>query len=221
MNEISEERIRESLNEIEIPAGAKERMLANIRRKAADQTCPEEYRSGNPEGPVKMPSKRIIKWALPIAACFAAVVIGTVIMPKIIHSPKPGNNLEIANPFVSVENASRFEEVLGITADAPEGAENVQYRILDARIADVLFDMKAHSFTLRASKVRGDFSGLYGTEERTELIDSESSAVLTVIRCGDELYRKVTWTDGKTVFILSNTDGASDEEIAAVYGKMK
>ena len=42
-----------------------------------------------------------------------------------------------------------------------------------------------------------------------------------MIRSGDEFYRKVSWGDGKITFILSNTDGASEDEIKAVYEKIK
>ena len=165
-----------------------------------------------------------MKWAMPIAACFVISVIGVTVMPKIIHSPEasnPGSSVEIANPFVSVDNADQFDAILGISIDAPAGAENVEYSIVDNEMADIVFDFEGHSYNMRASKAGGDFSGLNGIEAKTEQIDAKNNAVLTVIRSGDEFYRKITWSNGKITFILTNTDGASDDEMKAVYAKIK
>ncbi|MCR4646204.1 MAG: hypothetical protein K5695_12485 [Oscillospiraceae bacterium] len=218
-----DERIRRSIDEIEPAEGARERMLANISRKAAEQTAPEDTKSK--PGTVKvLPFKRIMKWAMPIAACFVIAVIGVTVMNNTIKTTEPfgtEDNVQIANPFAGVDNAAEFERVLGISIDAPKGAENVEYSIVDNEMADIVFDFEGHCYNIRASKAGGDFSGLNGIEEKTEQIDAKHNAMLTVIRSGDEFYLKITWTDGQTTFILSNTDGASEDELKAVYERVK
>lgn len=224
MNENMHDCIRESIDTIEPTEGARDRMLANIKRKAKEQTVRDDVGSKSEISKV-LPFNRIIKWALPIAACFVIAVIGVTALPKIMHSseqPNPDSGINmIVNPFVTVDSADQFDQVLGIAIDAPAGADNVEYSIVDNKMADIVFDFEGHVYNIRASKVGGDFSGLNGIEAKTEQIDARNNAVLTVIRSGDEFFRKITWTDGSVTFILSNTDGTSDDEMNAVYDKIK
>lgn len=219
MNENRDALIRETIDRIEPSDGARERMLANIRQKAAAQETPAQ-----PEAGKVLPFRRAAKWALPLAACFAITVIGVIVMPKLFHTTEPvdpGPEVQVVNPFVPVEDAAAFERELGITIDAPESAENVSYTIIDGRIADIDFTESGHKYDLRASMEDGDFSGLLGVTANTEQIDAAADAVLTVIRIDDELCTKITWTDGRVTYILSNTDGASEAEIKTIYKKLK
>ncbi|MCR5322267.1 MAG: hypothetical protein K6E85_03215 [Lachnospiraceae bacterium] len=223
MKENRDERIRESINEIEPAEGARDRMLVNIKRKAEEENARNDAQVKTKDSKI-LPIKRIMKWAMPIAACFVIAVIGVTVMKNTIRiTDPPGSeeNVQIANPFAGVENAAEFERVLGISIDAPEGAENVEYSIVDNEMADIVFELEGHVYNIRASTVGGDFSGLNGIEAKTEQIDARNNAVLTVIRSGDEFFRKITWTDGSVTFILSNTDGTSDDEMNAVYEKIK
>ena len=45
--------------------------------------------------------------------------------------------MQLVNPFVAVESAEVFETELGIHLDAPKGASNVEYSIMDGRMANV------------------------------------------------------------------------------------
>ena len=66
MSEKWEDRIHESIEEWEPPAGAKERMLANIRRKAAEQNA---MRADEPASRAKVLSiNPMLKWLMPLAA---------------------------------------------------------------------------------------------------------------------------------------------------------
>lgn len=221
MNENRDERIRESIDGIGPSDGARERMLANIRRKAAEQTLREEKQ---PEKAKSVPFKRVVKWALPIAACFAVAVIGAAVISnpsKPSGLPDTGTDVQLPSPAADIQDAEEYETIPGITADAPADAENVVYSIIDGSIADIIFDLKGHQYDLRSSKQGGDFSGIYATVIGEEPIDASTDAVLTTYRSGDEIYLKITWTDGAATCILSNTDGASADEIKAVYEKVK
>ena len=224
MNENRDERIRESIIGIEPANGARERMLANIRRKADQQALRGDLEPKQPEKAKALPFKRIMKWALPIAACFAVAVIGAA---AILNPSKPSgpsdteSDAQIPHPAADVQDAEEFERRLGITADAPADAENVIYSVIDANMADIVFDLEGHQYDLRASKQSGDFSGIYATVIKEDVIDAADDAVLTTFRSGDEIYLMITWTDGATTYILSNADGASADEIKAVYKKAK
>jgi hypothetical protein len=224
VNENRDERIQESINGIEPADGARERMLANIRRKAAEQALREDMAPEQPEKAKLLPFKRITKWALPIAACFAIAVIGAAVIlnpSKPSDPPNTGNDVQIPNPIVDIQDAEEFETRLGITADAPAGAENVICSIIDGNMADIVFDLEGRQYDLRASKQSGDFSGIYATVIKEDTIDASTDAVLTTYRSGDEIYLKITWTNGAATYILSNTDGASADELKAVYEKVK
>ena len=114
MKENRDEHIRESINKIEPAEGAKERMLANIKRKAAEQVIAENAES-KPEKAKILPFRRVMKWVMPVAACFVLAVIGVTVMPNIIHSPEssnPGDHIEIPNSFMSINSAVEFENIL-------------------------------------------------------------------------------------------------------------
>ena len=207
MSEKWEDRIPESIEDIEPSAGAKERMLANIRRKAAEQNAMKVHEPAPQAKAASMnkvtSTSAILKWAMPMAACLVIAIV------------------QIGNPFVSVEGAQEFKTKLGIVLNAPEGAENVEYTIIDNEMANIDFNYAEHSYTLRASKQGGDFSGLYGTDAGSEQIDSSTDALLTAIRSEEEIYRKLEWTDGKIRYVLLNTDGADPEQMKEIYKKVK
>lgn len=220
MNEAKRNNVQKAIDTIEPAAGAKERMLANIQRKAALQTPPESKKTQT-----KKPSVLSLrKWALPVAACLAIAVIGAAALPNIL---KPGSDpnivsqTETGNPFVEVDGADAFERQLGIRIDAPDGAEDISYHIIDGKIADVDFAKGNHRYNLRASKENDDFSGLYGTEAKTEPLDSEKNVLLTVIQDEDDFFTKITWADNGVNYILSNTDGASENDLKAVWDRVK
>lgn len=219
--------IKSSIEQIEPADGARERMLANIKRKAAEQTAEQTEPTANPQKAKILPVRRFLNWALPIAACFVIAIAGTALLSNrqtpsdTQESVLTGPGVELANPFQPVENAAAFKERLGIELNAPEGAENTEYTIIDGELADIWFEYRDHAYTLRASRQSGDFSGLNGISAGTEQIDAKTDAALETIRSGDEFYRKITWTDGAVTFILINTDGADAETMKQLYDAVK
>lgn len=220
MSTNNSDRFRESIDTIEPSDGAKERMLANIRKKAEVANMPVN----EPQKLKTISFNKVMKWALPIAACFMLVILGATMIPNLLNSntpAQPGEDVQIVNPFVQVENADAFSKKLGFSIEAPDGAEDVVYSIVDGNMADIYFIYHEKVYSYRASEQDGDFSGLNGITAKEEQIDAKSSAVYTAIREGDELYHKITWTDGTVTFVLSNTDGGSAEEIKELYELVK
>lgn len=99
MNETENNRIRESLEQIEPAANAKERMLANIRRKAAEQSSENAATPGSGNLPEAKPAvvitedfrdtaarkasptrrlTAVLRWAVPAAACLIIAIVGAV-----------------------------------------------------------------------------------------------------------------------------------------------
>lgn len=221
MNERRDDRFHETIDGIEPETGAKERMLENIKRKAAMQVD-DEQKSHNPPEKKILPFNKVMKMALPIAACFVIAVIGIVKIVPLLNNTltRPGDDVQISDPFVTVDSAKDFEK-LGIYIDAPEGAIDTSYTILDGEIADITFTVDNHEYTIRASKQSGDFSGIYGDTVASNKIDSETDATLETIRASDEILYKLSWTNGSVHFILFNIDGASAESVTAIYQAIK
>lgn len=209
------DKIEKAIENIEPREGAKERMLANIRQKAIQsvQTAPAAKKNA----PMFM---NIAKWALPIAACLVLTIVGIKVIPQIAAPEEPPVEM-VGSPFVTVNSANELAEQLGIAIDAPEGASGIEYAIIDGNIAEIYFSYGEKTYSLRASGQSGDFSGLNGVEAATEQLDSANNAVLTTIRSGSQTFLKLTWTDGKVNYILSNTDGVNKDEIKKIYGLVK
>lgn len=204
------EKIRKSIEKIEPEAGAKERMYQNILKKAAQAEQP------------KMSPARIARIALPIAACLCIVLLGILRLSPdagVAETPEE-STVQGGNPYVEVENASAFAP-LGISIDAPADAEEKAYAIISGEIAEIVFRLDGHSYRLRASK-GGDFSGINGEIVSREPIENGGDAEIVTLKVpGVGECRLVEWTADGVRFSLSNTDGAADDELRAVFAKIQ
>ena len=213
---MNENKIKNALDSVEPTDGAKERMYRNIMKKA-------EQQKSKTEEPAKKPKaiRYITRYALPIAACFCLLVLAvTRFLPAKAPTEPSENDVLGGNPFVEVQSADDFKS-LAITLDAPDGAKEVSYAIIDGQIADVSFTLGKKSFTVRASAQEGDFSGLSGEVISTETVDAKTNAVLTAVKTDIETYQKITWTNGKINYCLFGTDGADKQQTTAVYEAIK
>ena len=209
---MSENRIQDAINSVEPEAGAKERMYQNILEKAQQASVPAETPGEKKKKPIPF-----VRYALPIAACFCLLIIGAARLLPWNTTDKPGENgVQIPNPFVEVSGADDFKSI-GITLDAPAGAQNVQYTIIDNEIAEVRFTVDGKNYTTRASAQSGDFSGLYGSEEQLETIDAAHNALLSAVQIDGTQWYKIVWTNGKVNYCLYGTDGAEITQVKAVY----
>lgn len=212
---MSEKEIKESIDAIEPEAGAKERMYQNIMKKA-QQAAPAE----KPAEPKKKPIP-FVRYALPIAACLCLVMIGVAkFLPgKTLMHPDE-SNVQGGNSFVEVENAEAFK-ALSVTLDAPVGARETSYAIIDGEIAEIQFELDGKNYLARASAQEGDFSGLNGKDLSQETIDAKNNAVLTEVQTDLCAYYKIVWTNGKINYCLYGTDGADKSQVLAVYESLK
>lgn len=200
------EKIKEALDAVQPEAGAKERMYANILKKAE-----------------KKPKKRpvsFLRYGLPIAACLCLVLGLAHWLPNSSTTDPTEGGVQIANPFVEVESADDFK-ALSITLDAPDGAEDISYAIIDGEMAQVRFTLDGKSYLARAAAQTGDFSGLYGQESDPETVDAKTNAVLVSVDVGTGVYQKITWTNGKVNYCLYGTDGADRNQVLAAYEALK
>lgn len=204
-----ENQIKSSIESITPSPDAEQRMYQSILQKAHEDKSKDKSKAAE-----NKPFMKILKIALPAAACICLAVLG---ISRINFSDNPpvsssseGLAVEAANPFLEVSSAEDFKKI-GIDIEAPEGAENTVYAIISGEIASISYDKDGDSYVFRASEQSGDFSGIYGEVISTEPLNSESGAVLTVQRGADADYLKVFWTDGKINYYLCSTGGGEIE----------
>lgn len=208
---MNENKLKKAFDEIEPEAGAQERMYANILKKAAaqkeSQAVAEEIEINN------VPQKRrtipLRRWGS-LVACLAVVAAVSLTLPKFLNPTEHSDPPVLGGaPIGDVSGAQDFE-ALGFTIDAPEGAENISYCILDGQIAQVVFSLDGQEYTYRAGKLDGDFSGASGEAVGSVSLDAEYDAVLDCL--SPDMWR-AHWVKGSVNYYLANFDGADEEDI--------
>ncbi len=217
-------KIRNAVDALEPPEGAKERMLARAYEKAAAQGREEVQAAAAPQGRARSFNKRVMRWALPVAACFVAVIAGTAIRSSRLPaegplaSPGPGasepagalsgqqGSTQLVNPVVSMASAAEVREKTGIALKIPAEASDVDYAVINGELAQVKFEYGEYAYCLRASKSDEDFSGLYGEVASEEELDG---AKLETVDVSGSLWQRLSWSEGDARFILSGEAGES------------
>lgn len=201
-----ENKIKAALDDIEPDAGAKERMYANILQKAAAEKAKAK----------KTPTAKILRYALPIAACLCIVVLGVLrFVPGTPEMTEPPF-VQATSPVADVENAAAFAP-LGVVIDAPAGADDVTYAIISGETACVTFRMGDHAYDFRASAKVGEVAGVHGETLSVDTVDAASGAVLARMQGFDGVYIKIEWTKDGVAYALTNTDGADADAAVAVF----
>ena len=108
---------------------------------------------------MKRTAALFVRYELPAAACLCLLVIGVARFAYESTPIQPGEEfVQGGNPFVEAESADTFKP-LSITLDAPDGAQEVSYAVIDGELAEVGFTLDGKSYIARASAQEGDFSG--------------------------------------------------------------
>lgn len=123
--------------------------------------------------------------------------------------------VELPNPVHMVESPEDFEQ-LGLGLDAPAGAENQQYFILQntadpesTAVAQVLFTLDGIDYTLRGSHSTEDISGIFTTFEGEPTIETATatngSTTEVSIAVDANGTMVATWHWASAIFTLSAT----------------
>ena len=224
---MSENEVKKAFNAIEPEDGTRERMYANILKKAAAQraAAPEENAdapaaesNASPKTvplPARRPTPRWKRYSA-MAACLALVTTLTIgFLHPFFAGDSEGNEPPVlgGSPFEDVQSAADFEEKLGFVIDAPEGAENVTYCIYDGEIACVDFTLDGHEYTYEAAKLDGNFSRAEGEAVGSTALNAEYGAVLD--RVSLDTWR-AHWNRDDVSYYLTNFDGAEESAITEI-----
>lgn len=204
--------IKKSIDDIDIPEGAEERMYANILKKASAEK--------------KKPNIKLYTSICAAAACAAIVIASAVIIKnnsdddiavdETSVTPSASTSsvtteqedmLGAENPFA---NEYTFDDILaaGFDITLPENAEVTVCNLYDGD-ADVRFSIDGHLYYYSISKDDGDFSGVYG-----KITESENISDDIVLDITSENYLKAHWNGKQYNYYLCNTDGAERDAIS-------
>ena len=224
---MSEIEVKKAFNAIEPEDGTRERMYANILKKAAAQraAAPEENAdapaaesNASPKTvplPARRPTPRWKRYSA-MAACLALVTTLTIgFLHPFFAGDSEGNEPPVlgGSPFGDVQSAADFEEKLGFVIDAPEGAENVTYCIYDGEIARVDFTLDGRGYTYEAAKLDGNFSRADGEAVGSTALNAEYGATLD--RVSLDTWR-AHWNRDDVSYYLTNFDGAEESAITEI-----
>lgn len=223
---MSENEVKKAFDAIEPEDGTRERMYANILKKAAAQraAAPEENAdapaaesNASPKTvplPAHRPTPRWKRYSA-MAACLALVTTLTIgFLHPFFAGDSEGNEPPVlgGSPFEDVQSAEEFGP-LGFSIDAPAGAENVTYCIYDGAIARVDFTLSGHDYTYEAAKLDGNFSRADGEAVGSTALNAEYGATLD--RVSPDTWRAHWSRDGVSCY-LTNFDGAEESAITEV-----
>lgn len=207
MNETRDDRIRESIEEIEPAAGAKERMLENIRRKAAAQNAETEPRitQVNTIATPRKSNRRIVilRNVVLAAACVALAIFGAVkLLPVKPDAPVIGSDVITA----------------GGTLILPEEAANVTYATEDTDYTKVSFDYKGWKCELYVSDSADALPG-FGKESEQAVFDAKNDATYCELPEAGGKY-KLSWKLSGKTYVLLGPGGMGTETIRELYQKI-
>ena len=223
---MSENEVKKAFDAIEPEDGTRERMYANILKKAAAQraAAPEENAdapaaesNASPKTvplPAHRPTPRWKRYSA-LAECLALVTTLTIgFLHPFFAGDSEGNEPPVlgGSPFEDVQSAEEFGP-LGFSIDAPAGAENVTYCIYDGAIARVDFTLSGHDYTYEAAKLDGNFSRADGEAVGSTALNAEYGATLD--RVSPDTWRAHWSRDGVSCY-LTNFDGAEESAITEV-----
>ncbi|MBR6019011.1 MAG: hypothetical protein IK055_02195 [Lachnospiraceae bacterium] len=237
----NEPKIREALDSIEPEEGARDRMLANILRKAQEEKTNASAVTTGAEEIMTRTSKisRLARWALPVAACLTIVILAAIKLngagkkpattPTTTVTPYTAGNendptgtagSSYPDSLTTYESAAELKAATGFGIDAPQGSEDVIYASFGTEIAEVSFTVDSKQFALRASRRKDDFSGLSGEVFSSAMLDGATDATMYVVRDGNTDFYKAVWNDpndNDVCYILTNADSAGLQAMMNVF----
>ncbi|MBO4399341.1 MAG: hypothetical protein J5795_04325 [Lachnospiraceae bacterium] len=245
MSEREKNSIRTALEQTEPSEGAKERMLANILRKAEEQTeepietknkaktevkeTADVTANATPDDSQQEMSRRtmILSWALPAAAFLLVVICGAVMMHP--DKNKPVNTIAAGGVTVTAgaekqpgdgtitfhADAKAIYDRIGVALYVPDSMSNPRFSTIGNNIGEALFEFGECQYMVRAARRNDDFSGVYGTDESATVLDDGANMI--TLKSGNQTYYKFFWQQGDVNYILVNL-GTTDREAAiAIY----
>lgn len=129
------------------------------------------------------------------------------------------NKTEIPNPMVEVEGSEAFQEV-GANIEAPAGAENSKYYIINDEVAEIQFQFNEAWYSYRASGLRDDISGVYDTPVDGKEIELTVGTKDIDIEALSEGGRLAEWGWEPVEYSLYTADDVEDDVVRSLVKQL-
>lgn len=130
-------------------------------------------------------------------------------------SGEPGVT-QIPNPMEEIQGAEDLAEI-GVSMDAPEGAEDVQYFVISGVVAEISFTLDNNLYTYRGSATAEDFAGIFEEMEEeiitvpgTEELGIEGDLLIKTTKSGGRL---ASWKKNGANYTLYTPATAEEEAL--------
>lgn len=164
-----------------------------------------------------------IKKYLSVAACFAILLVGVLMLPNMLNSVPSGN--EVLTPGTNIAKVSTLEElsnevgfeVSDITG-LPFEVQEKTYTAYWDELAEIDYRGEGQTAVFRKSSGQDDNSGDY-----TEYPDTQETTVGTfavTLKGQSGSYVLATWHDGQYSYSLNITNGLTMAEWEHIVSKM-
>lgn len=123
-------------------------------------------------------------------------------------------NAQMVNPMVEVDDVE-LQNSLGVALNAPEGATDIKYFLINEVLGEVQFDYNGAEYSYRAQKTDKleDISGAYFNEP--EAVNSDGVCTITVEKDGS--LGAATWYADGFSYAISMGEGAAAKSLMAMY----
>lgn len=206
-------RYDEIMDKIEVTDEMRSRILQNIQR--ADIAS--------------QPKTKVIRFpAIPkylsIAACFAVLLIGALIVPHLLN-PEQGNEPGLMAPggdIVTVDSAGALSQAVGFEVndltDLPFTVDETTYTAYWQEMAEITYTGDGQSVTFRKSIGEDDNSGDYSTYEN--VMEKELNGNTVTLKGNGNAYTLAVWSDDNFSYSLQISDGISVMEWESLIAKV-
>lgn len=128
-----------------------------------------------------------------------------------------GPQVGVPNPVVEVEGPEDFES-LGVSIEAPDGAGEIRYFVIDNRIAEVQFKRDDSTYVYRAAVTSEDISGVYETFTNTEELKAEVEERTTTVtvKTTESGGTLAQWMWGDATYTLFTQEGTEPDSFNAL-----
>ncbi len=157
----------------------------------------------------------VLAAAMALGGCQSGAADGeTVVFSAVAETQAPSSAAETeaeAEAIKQVEGLDAFGS-MPVSLGVPEGAENVEYYLIDGDVAEVNFVLGGNHYSFRGGPGEVDVSGIY-EELSAEALTAAGSDLTAEIRATAGGGRLATWSDGTASYSLYTSAAVEDEAI--------
>lgn len=160
--------------------------------------------------------------AVALGGCQGGAADGeTVVFSTVAETQATASAAETAAEAEAIRQVEGLDAFgnLPVALGAPEGAENVEYYVIDGNVAEVNFVLGGNHYSFRGGPGEADVSGIY-EELSAEALTAAGADLTAEIRTTAGGGRLATWFDGTASYSLYTSAAVEDEDIQGLTAEL-